>query len=131
MKTQKLNYDFSIRSIEATKVNHSKRIEKLLKNKDTLKSMIENLENENEDWMFSNIDSSRNYCYYDRLNIFRKEKKQKQLKELKSFFNYNTINHIKYLLKSYNMPESYFTAFYCIYYKRINKLMKQNLKSIV
>jgi len=126
---RKLNYEFSIRDIEQTKEKHYKRITKLKKDVHLIGDILSELESENEYWLYSCFDHSR--WYWDRLKIFRETKTQKGLKELKNFVNQNTINHIQYLLKSYDIPESYFTAFYCIYYVKINNIMKRNIKSII
>ena len=126
----KLNYDFSVRNIEQTTLNHAKRISKLNYNKDILKGMIERMEERNEYEM--TIVFSMSYPYSRRLmQEFRQNKTQKALKSLKNYANAETIRHIKYLLGLYNLPVSYYTAFYCIYYARINRLMKRNLKAII
>ena len=131
MTKTKLNYDFAIRDIEQTKKNHYKRILKLTKDKMTLVHMIEQLEENNEGEVY-NTSFSRNYTYaYDRLTSFREEKKQSDLNTIKVYVNDATISHIRYLLKRNELPKSYFTAFYCIFYARINRLMKRNLKAIV
>jgi len=126
----KLNYEFSIRDIDATKERHIPRIKKLKQNKEVLNKMIEQLEENNlsEIWQSQQF---RGYSYaYNQLKQFHINKTQKILKSLKSAINYITYQHITYLLEYYDLPKSYATSFYCIYYTRINRLMKRNIKEM-
>ncbi len=130
MTKTKLNYEFSIRDIEQTRLNHYKRILKMRNDKSTLVSIVTRLEQNNEYETYQTFDSGYTYAS-NLMNEFRTNKTQKVLKSLKSYINAGTIQHIKFLLDLHYLPESYFTAFYCIFYTRINKLMKRNLKAII
>lgn len=131
MKNTKLNYEFSIRSIEDTTNKHIEHINKLKKDKQILKKILDQLEENNISEIWQNH-AFVGYSYaYGIVKRLRVNKTQKDLKALKNPINYVTRAHIEYLLQYYNIPKSYATAFYCIYYNRINKLMKRNLKEMI
>lgn len=125
----KLNYDFNIRNIDATKEKHTYQINKLKKvYKDDINEIFNRLE---YNLSFELQSSGFNYQHrYENfaLNSFRQDKTQRNLKALKSIVNNITRNYITSQLGYYEIPKSYDTAFYCIYYNKINKLMKRELK---
>ena len=132
MKTKKLDYDFNIRSIKETKLKHDRIIKKLKKEyKNELKNILNDVELILEDEILNTF-FANNYNYnLHQLNQFKKERKQKHLKSLKSAINNIARNYITFLLKCKNIPASYATAFYCIYYAKINAIMKKELKNLV
>lgn len=123
MKNKKLNYEVKIRDFEATKSKHLgaiQRLKKAIKENEPVMPfnyMAENVE--------CDIKNSPFYAY----NIISKDgwvarlKPQARLKIIKGLINVSTRKEIVQFLEWNEMPKSWDTAFYCLYYKKINSIM--------
>jgi len=125
MKT-KFNYDFKVKDFEATKDRHLGQIKKIKADKEISLEMMGNYV---EDNIISNLVGEK-YIYFE--HWFKgKEMTKTLLRSLKTFVNCAYRGEIKRALEWNEKPISWATAFYCIYYKRINNEMKAITKEII
>lgn len=124
----KLNYDFKVKDFEATQSKHLGRIIKLKK------YIKENDPTLPFDWMADNVESDikkSNFYFY---NIYQKDgwvrnlKPKSRLRMIKTLVNNTTRENISKWLEYEPLPASYDTAFYCLYYKKINRIMSSVAK---
>lgn len=116
-----LNYDFKLRNIDKTRENHASQMLKV-------KSQIK-FDDILDEWAIENIASNiQNYGYYQyntRIDgRWHDKTKQAVIKELKSLVNQYTRAYIQERLDGNGYPKSWDTAFYMVYFDKVNKLMK-------
>ena len=127
-----LDLNFKVRDPQATKKTHITRIKKL-KEKEILFEDILPKVPKGPDYTGERAIWER--LQYDQWYLHRMYKSkewqkcnQKVAKELKSRINSATRDEIKFQLTQEQIPESYDTAFYVLYYGKTNNLMKKVLK---
>lgn len=120
----RLNYEFSIRDINATKAKHAKTMSKLRKwQRENNIRLIDDLIGAD----YYNLNGG---YYVDHvLRKFNDDKTQKNLKELKTIVNHSVRADLVNILKYNELPASWATALYCNHYGQINKYMKRILKN--
>lgn len=127
---KKLNYDFKLKDYEATKARHIVQIRKVRTQANWDKIIDSNWMEEIEGMIKNGLRSTwweYNIVKEDgRLHDYRNH--QSKLREVKTAINGTTRQFIKAQLKWYGLPESWDTAFYILYYKRINAGMKRLAK---
>lgn len=126
MKKTIFNYDFKLKDFEATKSRHLGQIKKTKADKEIT---LDIMGYDTQDVIISYLVGDRHY-YFD--TWFKDKPITKTLlRSLKCFVNGQYYEQIKRNLKWNEKPESWATAFYCIYYKKINTEMKAITKEII
>jgi len=130
----KLNYDFQLKDFNETQSKHLGQIKRL-------KEAIKKLNSESiygfEVWdnFLENVEYRAkntpffNYNLYEKDSWVNKLSPKRRLRMVKSYINGQTREQIIEELKARNWPESWDTAFYCLYYKKINRIMKDLAKN--
>ena len=134
MKIQ-LDYNFALKDFETTKSKHLGQIDRL--KKAIKKENAGSTYGFDLDWgLFQEQVEyyAKNSGFY-MYNLGRKEgwvnelSPKRRLRMVKSFINGQTREQIGRELESRSWPASWDTALYCLFYKRINRIMKDLAKN--
>lgn len=129
-----LNYDFRLKNFTETQSKHLGEIKRL-------KEAIKKLNSESvygfEVWdnFQENIEYRAKNTPFFNYNLYRKDSwvnelsPKRRLRMVKSYINGQTREQIIDELKQRGWPKSWDTAFYCLFYKRINRVMKDLAKN--
>jgi len=131
----KLNYEFALKDFEATRLNHLGKIERL-------KRAIKKLNGESiygfeMDWgnfqeiveYHAKMTSFYNYSLLDEKGWVNQLSPKQRLRMVKTFINDQTRQQIVRELENRELPKSWDTAFYLLFYKKINRIMKDLAKN--
>ena len=126
-----MKYAFKLRDFQATKKRHLVRIRKLEAR--LLSRDLNNNYHPLEDWLgeakeiiSSKVHNDDYYMYNtQRGGRLTDRTKQSVIKEVKTFVNRYAREWIREWLVDNDLPESWDTAFYCLYYRPINKIMRE------
>ena len=125
---KELNLCFGIKSFDCSRAKHESRVKTLKKQGITYRDIIDYYF---EDNLTSTIISSTQFNYYYRDLFAREGRTKSNVRTLKTFVNVKTRELIQQALEYEGVSKYYDTAFYCMYYTRINALMKRVLRELL
>ncbi|MBE3120705.1 MAG: hypothetical protein IMZ53_08425 [Thermoplasmata archaeon] len=127
-----LDLNFKLRDPEGTRQRHMVQIRKLKERKISFEGILPTMPSGADYTGERAVEERMQDNHFFIYNIYEsgqwKECSQKVAKEMKSLINNATRDEIKFQLKDKGIPNSYDTAFYMMYYKKTNALMKKILK---
>jgi len=135
MKKQKLDYTFKLKDLEATKNRHIGRIKRLKQaikeiNKQSVYGFGVDWANFQEKVEYVAKDTAfYNYLLLKSDSWVSELSPKKRLRMVKTFINQQTRLMIIRELEARKLPKSWDTAFYILFYKKINSLMKDLVKN--
>lgn len=123
----KLNLEFSIKDYDATRAKHDSRIRTLGAKGVRYRDIIDVY---TEDNIISEIVGSTQFNYFYK-GLFEGGISKSNVRTLKTFVNYKTKEEIERNLEYNDLSKWYSTAFYTLFYSKVNQLMKRITKELL